>query len=121
MTDTRCDEVRSAFQRHEVPLGADLELHVKSCERCRELLAADGRLGHSLAGLPRVGSAALLELRAAVVESVRQEKGLRAWLRSRSRKQRLAYASLAALLLAALVLLRSRRTDFWSVEPLALW
>jgi hypothetical protein len=121
MSDSKCDEVRAAFQRLEVPSGSWLGAHLASCERCRELMAGEGMLGRSLATLPKVEAVALDELRRTVVEAARRERGLRAWLRSRSRRQRVAFALLAVALLAALVYAGNRRADFATSNPLAFW
>lgn len=119
MTDSKCSEVRDVLRRGELPSGPELGAHVSDCERCRALLAGGGRLGLSLARLPRV-RAELGDLRDAVIQNARAEVGWRAWLRSQSRGRRLALLSLVVAVLAGLAGVRNGRA-LQSAEPLLVW
>lgn len=121
MSDLECSEVRDVFQRGRLPAGGELEAHIGSCQRCEALLAGDGGLGLSLGTLPRPSAAELSDLRAAVLEHSRREVGPRAWLRGRSRAQRLGFSLAVVLLLALVVLLGNHRPDIWTGAPLIVW
>jgi hypothetical protein len=92
----------------EVPSGPSVDEHLKVCSYCAELFDNSGALGHRLAS---VGSepASATSLQLAETESlIAHERGLRAFLRSRSTRVRwLLSLSLPALLLAR-ELLRKR-------------
>lgn len=121
MSDSKCNEIRDVFQAGRVPSGTELSAHVRTCERCRTLLARDGRLGVSLGGLARAGRSDVSALKASVLRNARREVGLRAWLRSRSRRQRLGLLIAVTLLLAGMSALAGGRIDPRSAEPLLLW
>lgn len=120
MSEPQCSEIRDAFRRGLIPSGAALEKHLKNCERCRDLLAGGGSLGLSLGRLPRASSGDLSTLRRSVVDNALREVGVRAWLRSRSRWQRIGLAFLVILALCSLVVVRGR-PDLWSAGPLTIW
>lgn len=121
MSDSKCNEIRHVFQSGEVPTDSTVEAHMKTCKRCRTLLAHDGQLGLSLGGLPRAGHSDLSALKSAVLRNARAEVGLRARLRARSRRQRLVLVAAAALLLIGLSMLRFDRLDPRSTAPLLMW
>ena len=94
-----CAEITREFNSGRVPSGAAVAEHLKWCPHCRELFANAAALGRWLASAkPAVAAAPSL----AVVEaSIAEERGLRAYLRSRSSRLRIgASVAFAALLVA---------------------
>jgi hypothetical protein len=94
-----CERVRDAFLAGGLPDDPELLVHAKTCEECSLLLADEGELGQVLA---KAGPAAVAPKWASVGNAVRNERGLRAWVRSRPTRQRLLMVLVAAL--TALVL-----------------
>jgi hypothetical protein len=96
-----CAEIRQGFMTREVLSGPSLDEHLKVCRHCAELCNDSGALGRRLAS---VGSQApgSTSLQLTATESlIERERGLRAFLRSRSTRVRwLLSLSLPALLLA---------------------
>jgi hypothetical protein len=91
--------VRDAFLAGAVPSDPELLAHAKACDECSLLLAQDGELGQMLAA---VGPGALAPKWSSVSGAVRNDKGLRAWVRSRPTRQRLLMVLIAALTALAL-------------------
>jgi hypothetical protein len=94
-----CERVRDAFLAGSVPSDPELLTHAVTCAECSLLLADEGELGQVLA---KAGPAAVAPKWASVGNAVRNESGLRAWIRSRPTRQRLLMVLIAAL--TALVL-----------------
>jgi hypothetical protein len=98
-----CAEIRREFLSGAVPAGTPASAHVRSCPHCRELFENDALLGRRLAltngALPERG-VAFEPLSSALAA----ERGVRAFLRSRSTRSRglLCLGLAAALLLAEL-------------------
>jgi hypothetical protein len=88
-----CERVRDAFLAGSVPTDPELLVHAKTCEECSLLLAGDGELGQVLAK----ASAVAVPKWPSVGNAVRNERGLRAWVRSRPTRQRLLMVLVAAL------------------------
>jgi hypothetical protein len=103
-----CAEIRQGFLTAEVPSGPSLDEHLKVCEHCAELFNNSGSLGHRLAsvGSPATGS---MSLQLTQTESLLgRERGLRAFLRSRSTRVRWLLSLCLPALLLARELLRKR-------------
>jgi hypothetical protein len=94
-----CAEIRQGFLTGDVPSGSSVDEHVSGCPQCRELFRNGAALGRGLAGVARQASAPDDQFER--VEAVlANERGLRAFLRSRSTRMRwLLSLSLPALLL----------------------
>jgi hypothetical protein len=103
-----CTEIRQGFIAGEVPSGASVDEHLQVCEHCAELFDNSGALGRRLASI-RSQAAGFTSLQLAETESlIERERGLRAFLRSRSTRVRwLLSLSVPALVLAR-ELLRKR-------------
>lgn len=115
-----CAEIRSGFVAGQVPAGAGVALHLKSCPHCRELFENEARLGRSLARevLPVVDPGALFDQLGREVE---REAGPRAWLRSLSTRTRAGALVFVGLLLLASQLWLQRRGDFAEYSPAVFW
>jgi hypothetical protein len=102
-----CAEIRQGFLTGEVPSGSSLGEHLKCCPHCGELFQNDASLGRRLsAAAPAVPETAQLDAQLALAESaILHERGVRAYLRSRSTPVRwaLSLAVVALLLLCELV------------------
>jgi hypothetical protein len=94
-----CERVRDAFLAGGLPGDPALLAHARDCEECSLLLADEGELGQVLAA---TGAGAVAPKWPSVGNAVRNDTGLRAWLRSRPTRQRLLMVVIAAL--TALVL-----------------
>jgi hypothetical protein len=112
-----CERVRDAFLAGSVPSDPELLTHAKTCAECSLLLADDGELGQVLA---KAGPAAVAPKWPSVGNALRNERGLRAWIRSRPTRQRLLMVLIAAL--TALVLgARQPRHDEPDAVVLGAW
>ncbi len=111
-----CREIRDALVQGQAPLGADVDAHLAACPGCAELLVDDGQLGQALATSqpPELDASALL---GGVLGSIEKERGMRAWLRSRSMLVRVGLPLAAVLLVLTYVLLFKRRPDVGSWLP----
>ena len=83
-----CAEIRQAFMNGGVPSGPAQGEHLKECVHCAELIGNAAELGRRLAGAaPRIHPDVPEQL--ALTESlIARERGLRAFLRSRSTRAR---------------------------------
>ena len=113
-----CNAVRDAFKKGQSLATPELRAHVDTCAPCTELVADEARLGQRLAEAQAPQddvdwNAQLARLQ----KSVAQERGARAWLRSRPTPIRLVLAAGTAALLLMLVVAFSRRADL-GVYPL---
>ena len=114
--ESPCDRVRDAFLAGGVPSDSELLAHAKTCEECSLLIADDGELGQVLA----TATQAEAPKWTSIGNAVRNETGLRAWLRSRPTRQRLLLVLIAAL--TALVLgARRPRHDHPDGMSLGAW
>lgn len=112
-----CERVRDAFLAGDLPRAPELVAHAKACEECALLVADEGELGQALAA---AGPATPSPKWASVSSAVRNDAGLRAWLRSRPTRQRLLMVLIAAL--TALVLGGRRpRHDQPDGAALGMW
>jgi len=103
-----CSEIRQGFMTGEIPAGASVADHLKICGHCAELFDDSGQLGRRLAnvGCEAIGSASL---QLAETESlIARERGVRAFLRSRSTRVRWALSLCLPALLLARELVRRR-------------
>lgn len=115
-TDSPCERVRDAFLAGGVPTEPNLVAHAKGCTECSLLIADDGELGHVLATSAGVAAPKW----AGVGSVVRNDRGIRAWLRSRPTRQRLLMVLVAAL--TAVVLGGRRpRVDQPDGRSLGVW
>ena len=115
-----CAEIRSNFVLGRVPAGPAVDLHLAGCANCRELFAAEARLGRSLAqgSLPEAQAG---ELFALVEREVGLEVGVRARLRALSTRARSAALLGVAVALMAHELWLRRRPDFAEYSPSVFW
>jgi hypothetical protein len=104
-----CADIRDAFLADKLPQGAEVEEHVRWCPHCQELLEGRGLLGEQLAGVR--GQAPDPDLLAAVERDLAQEKGVRAWLRSRPTPVRFALVLSTAALVFIAILTAMPRQD----------
>ncbi|HTA88708.1 MAG TPA: hypothetical protein VK745_04010 [Polyangiaceae bacterium] len=116
-----CAEIRQGFLTGEVPSGSSVDEHLKCCPHCGELFLNDALLGRRLStAAPEVPETRRVDAQLAVAESaILRERGVRAYLRSRSTRVRwaLLLAGVALLLLGELVL---GRVPWRSFTPLRL-
>jgi len=106
-----CVEIRDRLLAGELPEGAAFEAHLEGCAACRELVSKDARLGRSLASAASSVETGP-ELLDQVEKSLSDERGLRAWLRSRPTSVRLALSVWLVLLILTVFVLTRRRVDF---------
>lgn len=108
-----CSEIRDSLLRGVAPGGASFEAHVRSCPACAELVAGDTDLGQELSAAARGGPELDLDqLFSSLNARVQEERGLRAWLCSRSTPARAILAVSIVLALALYQLVSARRPDF---------
>lgn len=115
-----CAEIRRELVAGRNPVGPTLDAHLGECETCRELFAAQGRLGRSLAAavLPEVEAEALFAL---VERRVGRDVGLRARIRSWPTWTRVNVWVGFAFLLFGWQLLVRRRADFAEYSAGLFW
>ncbi|HEY0467434.1 MAG TPA: hypothetical protein VGC79_24710 [Polyangiaceae bacterium] len=103
-----CAEIRQAFIAGGVPSGPAVDEHRNGCAHCNELFANAAQLGLRLAGDARQTADDVTEQLEVAESLLARERGLRAFLRSRSTRMRWALSlSLPAMLLVR-ELLRKR-------------
>ena len=107
-----CPEIRDAFVKGEQPAGTAVEEHVRGCSQCSELFAHEAKLGRSLASAAAGAPPFEDELFAKLEADLAHETGLRAWLRSRPTRLRLAALVLSVLLVVVLGGAARKRADF---------
>lgn len=103
-----CTEIRQGFVAGGVPSGPAVGEHLVGCAHCRELFGNAAALGHRLAG---VAPQALPDVAPQLVVTealIANERGLRAFLRSRSTPARWALGLFLPALLLIRELLRER-------------
>lgn len=115
-----CQDVEDALLAgEEVKVEGATAAHLAGCETCRFLVTGDGvEVARALDGGRRgsSGEVGVERLETAVFAEVRAERGWRAWLRSRSRAERMAVVAVVVALEALLLFGLSRRVD-WPVYP----
>jgi hypothetical protein len=95
-----CAEIRQGFLTGEVPSGPSVGEHVEGCPNCRELFEHAALLGRSLGNAAAEVPSDTSEQLARAEALIQEERGLRAFLRSRSTRVRwLLLLSWPALLL----------------------
>ena len=95
-----CAEIRQGFLTGEVPTGQPVAEHLAGCVQCRELFENSAELGRRLASVVNRAPVSPSDRLAAASSAIAAERGLRAFLRSRSTRVRwLLSLSLPALLL----------------------
>lgn len=104
----RCEEIRELLERGEDPRGPGVERHLAECAACAELLADDARLGRWLVAADPQPEGRPPDLFAAVERSIQQDRGLRAWLRSRPTWWRYVVGAGAAALVVGSSLAKPR-------------
>lgn len=110
--DVSCSDLHEA-----VLVGETLDrfrVHLERCEPCRELAADEGRLGRALG--PRSAGELASEVGASLRHAIAAERGLAAWLRSRSSPARLALAVAPVAAGALIVVAAIPRVDL-AVHP----
>lgn len=108
-----CDAVSDRI-RAGVQLDAGLATHAASCETCGMLMA----FGQPPAGPPAGPDLDLAGLQQSLDGALAEEKGLRAWLRERPTRVRVAFAAVGALVMPLFWLVGAVRPDL-SVYPAA--
>jgi hypothetical protein len=118
MNTVRCEDVRDALLAGRPPTDPELARHAEGCAHCASLLEDEAALGRSLA---TAGSDNPLDaaLWGELERELAEEKGARAWFRSRPTGLRLALA-LAGVLFVTALGLRHARPDFASVSKSVL-
>lgn len=115
-----CADIRNLFLAGHIPVGPDVDAHLRVCGHCGELFAHDAELGRRLAQavVPEPESGDLFAL---VEREVQAEVGLRARLRALPTRVRVGalLGVAAALWLFELVL--HRRPDFGEFSPIVFW
>jgi len=103
-----CPEIRQGFMTGGVPSGPSVDEHLKGCTHCNELFGNGAELGRCLAAIaPHTPQDITKQL--AVTESLlAHERGLRAFLRSRSTRARWALSLMLPAVLLVHELLRKR-------------
>jgi hypothetical protein len=111
-----CPEIRRDFVAGRVPAGPAVELHLQGCPSCRELFAADAKLGRQLAlGVqPELDPGDLFRL---VERDLGAEQGLRAKLRALPTSVRAGVLLGVAAALLVFQLLLKRRPDLAEYSP----
>jgi hypothetical protein len=103
-----CLEIRQGFSTGGVPTGALVGEHLRECAHCRELFAQRASLGRHLASATvELASATPAQL-AATEALLAQERGVRAFLRSRPTRTRWLLSLALPALFVARELLRQR-------------
>ena len=103
-----CAEIRQGFMAGGAPSGRAVDEHVEWCPHCRELLRNAAALGRRLAGATGGATGALGAQLTATEALLARERGVRAFLRSRSTRVRWALTLLLPTLLLARELWRGR-------------
>lgn len=113
-----CEEIRRALRGGSLPEGPEVELHLERCPGCAELLGDDATLGRELGRSSRAlgGDLDVDALFGPLERAIGEEKGVRAYLRSRSSMLRLLLG-LGALLAVGVFKLLKPRPDL-GVYPL---
>ena len=103
-----CAEIRQGFISGGVPSGPPVEEHLRGCAHCRELFGNDAELGRGLAGVAARGNRGVAERLIATEALLADERGVRAFLRSRSTRVRWVLSSAVPVLLLVRELVRKR-------------
>ena len=97
-----CTEIRLGFMTGGVPSGTWVDEHLKACPQCRELFQGEAMVGRRLSATA-LGALPMSDATLGATESLLEnERGVRAYLRSRSTRVRF----LLSLCLPALFLIR---------------
>ena len=95
-----CAEIRQGFVTGGVPSGRSVDEHRRECAHCNELFVGDAELGLGLTRVAAVAPQGFGEQLFATESLIAEERGVRAFLRSRSTRVRWALSlSLPAVLL----------------------
>jgi hypothetical protein len=84
-----CAEIRDAFARGSAAGDPDVQAHLRSCEPCGELFEQDALVGRALSAEVLAEPAEFASKFAAFERALAEERGPRAWLRSRPTRTRL--------------------------------
>ena len=103
-----CAEIRQGFMTGEVPAGVSVDEHLRVCGHCAELFNNSGELGLRLASIGREATGSTSSQLAENEALLAHERGLRAFLRSRSTRVRWALSLCLPALLLARELVRRR-------------
>jgi hypothetical protein len=96
-----CVEIRQAFIAGGVPSGPSVDEHLRACAHCNELFGNGAELGQRLAGVASCAHHSESEQLRISESLIAGERGVHAFLRSRSTRLRWALSlSLPAMLLA---------------------
>ena len=114
-----CSEVRTTLLGGGSLSQSDISAHVQTCDNCAALHADGWKLGRAFTAASLQSDVTATELSPLLQSTetiLEEERGLRAWLRSRTTRSRLLLATLVVLVLAGSQLVFSLRAD-WSVYP----
>jgi len=103
-----CAEIRQGFITGGVPSGEAVDAHVTDCEQCRELFGNRASLGRRLARAATDAPDRVAEQLAVTESLLAKERGLRAFLRSRSTRLRWGLSISLPIVLLVHELLRKR-------------
>lgn len=84
-----CAEIRDVFARGSAAGDPDVQAHLRSCEQCSALFEHDALVGRALSAGALTPSAESAPTFAAFEQVLAEERGPRAWLRSRPTRTRL--------------------------------
>lgn len=96
-----CGEIVAAVKRGEPPSGPGVDVHVASCEPCRDLLESSAQLAHALRSLEAPSPPVSFD---SVARTIGGERGPIAWLKSRSTLARFSLAAVVGASVGAAVL-----------------
>ncbi len=107
-----CPDIRDSFMAGQALSDEEVMTHLNGCPQCLELFERDAELGRSLA--TEVGAVMPIQedLFARLQENVAHETGLRAWLRSRPTRLRLAVVVASVLVVIGFGGFARQRPDF---------
>ncbi|HYQ28159.1 MAG TPA: hypothetical protein VER04_13105 [Polyangiaceae bacterium] len=91
-----------------IPSGPCVDRHVRGCVHCRELFGSGARLGRGLAGVAAHVERGVTQQLLATEALLADERGVRAFLRSRSTRMRWILSSSLPVLLLARELVKKR-------------
>jgi len=107
-----CSEIRDQFVRGELPLEEQVKEHLAGCPQCRALFERDAQLGRSLAAQASETLPFSEDIFGQLAQTLEQETGPRAWLRSRPSRLRFMLVLLPLLLLLIVGGVLRQRADF---------
>jgi predicted anti-sigma-YlaC factor YlaD len=107
-----CSEIRDQFLRGDLPPEERVKEHLAGCPQCRALFERDAELGRSLAAQVSQALPFSEDFFGQIEQTLEQETGPRAWLRSRPSRLRFMLLLLPLLLLLIAGGVLWQRADF---------